>query len=59
MAKLNNSQDLNSVAAIGKMASLGTNGILHEEGKSNNFEIYFQSEIQSGNLTIMILMVMQ
>ena len=52
VSKLNNNMDMGALAAIGKMASLGSNGVtLPEEGFSQ-FEIYFEKEIQSGTLSI-------
>ncbi len=46
------SQDFNSISAIGKMASLGSNAITLEEDQMANFEVYFQDEIKTGTLTI-------
>jgi len=52
VAKLTNNMDTAALAAIGKMASLGSNAVtLSEEGVSQ-FEVYFKEEIQSGTLTI-------
>jgi len=52
VAKLDSSMDMGSLAAIGKMASLGSNGVNLPKDDVAKFEIYFQEEIKSGNLTI-------
>ena len=52
VAQMKASQDFDSISAIGKMASLGTNAITLEEDQLANFEVYFQNEIQTGTLTI-------
>ena len=51
-ATLNNSTQFSSVSAIGKMGSLGTNGIVLPEDGDANFELYFPEAISSGNVTI-------
>ncbi len=50
--RLNNNMDMGALAAIGKMASLGTNDITLPEKESANFEVYFGKEIKDGTLTI-------
>jgi len=50
--RLNNNMDMGALAAIGKMASLGTNDITLPEKESANFEVYFEKEIKDGTLTI-------
>jgi len=50
--RLNNNMDMGALAAIGKMASLGTNDITLPEKDSANFEVYFEKEIKDGTLTI-------
>ena len=52
VAKLNSSMDMGSLAAIGKMASLGSNAVTLPESNSAKFEIYFQEEIKAGQMTI-------
>jgi len=47
------SQQFSTVAAIGKVADLGSNAIAHDEGSSSTFEIYFPDSVSSGNLEIM------
>ena len=50
--QLGASRDFAAVSVIGKMASLGSNAISLEKGKTAKFEVYFQEEIKSGTLTI-------
>lgn len=50
-SQLGSSSDMAAIAAIGKMASLGSNAITLEDGAAQ-FEIYFQEEIKSGSLII-------
>jgi flagellar basal-body rod modification protein FlgD len=50
--QLQSSRDFNAIAAIGKMASLGSNAVTLEKGKPAKFEIYFEKEIQNGTLSI-------
>ena len=50
--RLNNNMDMGALSAIGKMASLGSNAITLQESGAAQFEIYFQEEIKSGNMTI-------
>jgi flagellar basal-body rod modification protein FlgD len=52
VAKLNNSMDMGSLSAIGKMASLGSNAVTLPESGVAKFEIYFQEEIKTGKMTI-------
>jgi len=47
------SQQFSTVAAIGKVADLGSNAIAHDEGSTSTFEIYFPDNVSSGNLEIM------
>ncbi|MDF1880950.1 flagellar hook capping protein [Sulfurimonas sp. MAG313] len=51
-AALLSSSQFSTVAAIGKIADIGSNGITFEEGKNSNFEIYFPQDIASGNVEI-------
>lgn len=50
--QLSASRDFAAVSVIGKMASLGSNAISLEKGKSSKFEVYFENEIKTGTLTI-------
>ena len=51
-ASLLNSTQYSAVAAIGKTADTGSNGMLYTEGESPSFEIYFPQDILSGNVEI-------
>jgi len=46
------STQFSTIAAIGKIADTGSNGMLYETGESKTFEIYFPEEIASGNVEI-------
>lgn len=50
--QLGASRDFAAVSVIGKMASLGSNAVTLEKGKTAKFEVYFQEEIKTGTLTI-------
>ena len=50
--QLSSSSDLNAVAAIGKMGSLGTDSITLADSDNPSFEIYFNHDIQSGSINI-------
>lgn len=50
--QLGASRDFAAVSVIGKMASLGSNAVNLEKGKTAKFEVYFQEEIKTGTLTI-------
>ena len=50
--QLGASRDFAAVSVIGKMASLGSNAISLEKGKTAKFEVYFQEEIKTGTLPI-------
>lgn len=52
VAKLNNNMDMGALAAIGKMASMGSNAVTLPENGNAKFEIYFHEEIKSGMLNI-------
>ena len=52
VAKLNKSMDMGSLAAIGKMASLGSNAVTLPKYGSAKFEVYFKEEIKTGTMTI-------
>ena len=51
-ASLISSSQFSTVAAIGKIADTGSNGIQYEEGDNPSFEIYFPEEISAGNVEI-------
>jgi len=51
-SQLQASRDFNAIAAIGKMASLGSNAVTLPETGNAKFEIYFEKEIKSGTLSI-------
>ena len=52
VGKLNNSVNMGALAAIGKMASLGSNNVTLPKSGVSKFEIYFKNKIQSGTLDI-------
>ncbi len=47
-----NSTQYSAVAAIGKTADTGSNGMIFEQGQTPTFEIYFPDNIASGNVEI-------
>jgi len=47
------SSDFSSISAIGKTADLGSNAISYTEGEKSTFDIYFPSDIASGNVEIL------
>lgn len=47
-----NTQEFSTIAAIGKRADLGSDGITHDEGSITSFEIYFPEDIASGTVDI-------
>ncbi len=51
-ASLLSSSQFSTVAAIGKIADTGSNGMIYEQGKNPNFEIYFPEDIASGSVEI-------
>ena len=51
-ASLLSSTQYSTISAIGKIADVGSNGILYEQGVNSNFEIYFPEDIASGNVEI-------
>lgn len=52
-AALGSSQQFNTIAAIGKMADIGSNAIIHEEGKDTTFDMYFQDDVKFGSVEIL------
>ncbi|WP_151901431.1 FlgD immunoglobulin-like domain containing protein [Sulfurimonas hydrogeniphila] len=47
------SSDFSAISAIGKTADLGSNAITYTEGEDTSFEIYFPSDVASGNVEIL------
>ena len=52
-SSLLSSSQYSAIAAIGKTADTGSNGIIFEEGDNPNFEIYFPEAIASGDVQIL------
>lgn len=50
--QLSASRDFAAVSVIGKMASLGSNAVTLEKGKTAKFEVYFENAIKTGTMTI-------
>ena len=51
-ATLGGTQQFSTIAAIGKMADLGSDSIIHEKSKSSSFELYFPEDVTSGTVDI-------
>jgi len=49
---LASSQQFGVISAIGKMASLGSDGIQHTEGTKTTFEMYFPTDVSNGTVNI-------
>ena len=47
------SSDFSAISAIGKTADLGSNAITYSKGEESNFELYFPSDIVSGEVQIL------
>ena len=47
------SSDFSAISAIGKTADLGSNAISYTEGEDSTFELYFPSDVSSGNVEIL------
>lgn len=47
------SSDFSAISAIGKTADLGSDAITYNEGEDTSFEIYFPSDVASGNVEIL------
>jgi flagellar basal-body rod modification protein FlgD len=47
------SSDFSAISAIGKTADLGSNAITYTEGEDTSFEMYFPSDVASGNVEIL------
>ncbi len=52
-ASLASSSDFSYISAIGKTADLGSNAISYTEGEDTTFELYFPSDVASGNVEIL------
>jgi len=52
-ASLGNSDQMATVAAIGKTADLGSNAITYTEGSTSNFEVYFPSDVEAGTVEVL------
>lgn len=50
---LGTSNQFSTISAIGKTADLGSNAIVLDEGSTSSFEVYFPSDIASGNLEVL------
>jgi flagellar basal-body rod modification protein FlgD len=46
------SQQFSTIAAIGKTADLGSDGIIYDKGTDSTFEVYFPNDIQDGTVVI-------
>jgi flagellar basal-body rod modification protein FlgD len=51
-ASLGDSQQFTTIAAIGKIADLGSDTIAYSKGSSSTFEVYFPKNIKSGTIEI-------
>ncbi len=47
------SSDFGAISAIGKTADLGSNAISHTKGKDTTFDLYFPSDVASGDVEIL------
>ena len=52
-ATLANGDQFSTIAAIGKTADLGSNGIVYDEGEVSSFEVYFPQDVSSGVIEIL------
>ena len=50
---LSSSSDFSTISAIGKTADLGSNAITYSDGQDSSFDMYFPSDIKSGNVEIL------
>ncbi len=50
---MGSTQQFSTIGAIGKTADLGSDAIVHDEGGSSSFEIYFPESIQQGSVEIL------
>jgi len=51
-ATLGGTQQFSTIAAIGKMADLGSSSIIHEKNSNSSFELYFPEDVTSGTIDI-------
>ncbi len=51
-ASLSSNMQFSTIAAIGKIADLGNDAIALDEGQQSSFELYFPTDVSSGNITI-------
>ena len=49
---LGTAQQFSTIAAIGKTADLGSDAVAFNKGQPTNFEVYFPSDVQQGNVEI-------
>jgi len=52
-ASLESANNFSSIAAIGKTADLGNDTISHTKGEDTTFDLYFPSDIDSGDIKIL------
>jgi len=53
VATMSASSDFSAISAIGKTADLGSNAITYTEGEDSTFELYFPSDVASGQVEIL------
>jgi flagellar basal-body rod modification protein FlgD len=51
-ASLAATNDFSTISAIGKTADLGSNTIVHDEGSTSSFEMYFPADVEQGSVQI-------
>lgn len=52
-SSLTSSMQFSTIAAIGKTADTGSNAVVIEENSGANFEMYFPSDVMSGNINVL------
>lgn len=52
-ASLSSANQFGTIAAIGKIADLGSNAISLDKGDTSTFEVYFPSDIKAGSVEIL------
>ena len=52
-ASLASSSDFGAISAIGKTADLGSNALSHTKGEDTTFDLYFPSDVASGDVEIL------
>ncbi|MFK5936784.1 MAG: FlgD immunoglobulin-like domain containing protein [Sulfurimonas sp.] len=50
---LSTANQFGTISAIGKIADLGSNAIVLDEGSTSSFEVYFPSDIATGTLEVL------